>query len=100
MVISSSEDCCPAGGADGVGAETVVKPYAAISDTIQAWSLVDSTSVAAHRMRCVIVRHDEKDIWGCTCHCWVFSVSFELGRSVLQEINQDWIDDLGLFVVG
>ena len=62
MVMSSGEDRRPAWGANGVGAETVVKSHPAGCDPIQVGSLVDAATVTPDCMSGMIIAHDEHDI--------------------------------------
>jgi len=49
----------PAGGADGIGHETVVKQYAFFCQAVDVGRLVDLGSVGADRVRGMIVGEDE-----------------------------------------
>ena len=63
MAVFSSEDDGPAGSADRVGAEAVVKSHAPLGDAIEVGRFVDFAAVATHGVRGVVVGHDEDDVW-------------------------------------
>lgn len=62
VVVSAGQDCGAAGRADGIGAEAVVEPDAALSDAVEVWRFVDAAAIAAHGMGRMVVGHDVEDV--------------------------------------
>ncbi len=65
VVIGAGQDCGAAGGADGVGTETIVKPDTAVGDAVEVGRFIDAAAIAAHGVRRVVIGHDEDDVGWC-----------------------------------
>lgn len=62
VVVRAGQNRCTAGGADRVGAETVVETHAALGDAVEVGRAVDAAAVGADGMAGMVIRHDEKNI--------------------------------------
>lgn len=62
MAMSAGQNHCPAGRADGIGAEAVIKSHALIGNAVEVGGLVDSSAVAAHGMGGMVIGHNKNNI--------------------------------------
>ena len=62
VVVGAGQDRGPARGADRVGAEAVVEAHATGGDAVELGCAIDAAAVAAHRVRRMVVAHDEQNV--------------------------------------
>jgi|TARA_B100001142_G_C14107459_1_gene567753 hypothetical protein len=63
MVVSACKNSSPTWGTNRVGNITVIQANTLIGNSINIWSFVDSSPIAANGSRGMIIGHDEDDIW-------------------------------------
>src|SRR5258706_5829114 len=68
MAVLPGENCRSAGRANGIYGKTIQQAHAIFGNTIEIWRLIYFTSITAHGVSGVIVRHDENNVeprFGC-----------------------------------
>ena len=63
VVIRTSKDRRPAGRADRICTETIVKPHAPFRNPVDLRRSIDPATIGADGMGRMVIGHDEKDIW-------------------------------------
>src|SRR5262249_7414646 len=63
MAVLAGQNGRATGRANRVDGETIEEPHPFVGNSVQVGRFVDSASVTAHRMRRMIVSHDEQNVW-------------------------------------
>lgn len=97
VVMCTAKNRCSGWSADAVGHVTVVEEHAFVGYAIEIWRMIDASSIARNRLRCMVICHDEDDVGPFLSHYEMMMMMmlgfpgdlWRRGRSQNEQVDQN-----------